>query len=59
MNGEIVVTRNFQADLTNKEYVAVRVNVAKKCMALKDWIAEAIREKLEKIKEDNEWTQNG
>jgi len=52
MNEVIVVDRHFVAPLSDREYVQVRVNVAQRCMKLKDWVAEAIREKLEKIKEE-------
>ena len=49
---EIVQNRHFMAALSNKEYIKVRTDVAQRCMKLKDWVAEAIREKLERIKEE-------
>jgi len=52
MNETQVEERHFYAELTHEEYVKLRVNVAQRCITLKDWIASAIREKLEKIKEE-------
>ena len=52
MNEILVEGRHFEAELTREEYIRLRVNVAKRCIRLKDWITEAIQEKLEKVKED-------
>ena len=49
---EKVENRHFVAALSDEEYIQIRVDVAQRCIKLKDWIAEAIREKLEKIKEE-------
>ena len=52
MNETQVRNRHFVAPLSYEEYIEVRVDVATRCMKLKDWVAEAIREKLEKIKKE-------
>ena len=52
MNETLAEDRHFIAKLTHAEYIKLRVDVAQRCIALKDWITEAIREKLEKIKEE-------
>jgi len=49
---ETKVDRHFYAPLTDKEYIKLRVDVARKGMKLRQWMLEAIMEKLDKIKED-------
>jgi len=41
-----VTNKHFVAALTDEEYLALRVDVAMKGLKLKDWIAQAIREKI-------------
>ena len=52
MNEIVVEDRHFMAPLSEEEYIQIRVDVAQRCIKLRDWVAEAIREKLEKIKEE-------
>lgn len=45
---EIVKDIHLMAPLTGDEYIQLKVAVAKANTTLKDWVAEAIREKLNK-----------
>jgi len=51
---EKIKARHFTVPLTWEEFIQLRVDVALKCTKVQDWVAEAIREKLEKIKEEEQ-----
>ena len=52
MSEREVVNRHFQATLTDEEYIQLRVDVARKGLTLKAWIAQAIVEKLKRLEEE-------
>jgi len=52
MSVQQVKDRYFVAPLTDEEYMILRTDVAVKGLKLKYWIAQAIKERLEKIKEE-------
>ena len=53
MNETEIKDRHFVVPLTDKDYIELRVQVALTSSTVKDWVAQAIKEKLEKEKMNN------
>ena len=48
MNETLVTDKHFVAPLSEEEYLELKVQAAKSNLKIKDWVSQAIRDKLEK-----------